>query len=230
MHSVSSLRSLTRYFVALVALASLAACGGSGFTDGAGDNPTAQAPNPITIAPTLQCSTAGVAASNASAASHTVCMLTSSGEIVVGLDAVHAPISVANFLQYVNGGFYSNTIFHRVVPNFVVQGGGYTTGMVAKTGLLAPIALESQNGLSNLRGTIGMARTSDLNSATSQFYFNTVDNTSLDYSSTNPGYAVFGQIISGLPVVDAINALPQLSAGADETATEVLLYWAQQLR
>ncbi len=214
----------------LALLASLTACGGGGDDS----TPTAQTPkpNPITTAPTLNCSADGIAASTASTATVTVCMLTSDGEIVITLDPVKAPITVANFQQYVKDGFYSNTIFHRVVPGFVVQGGGYTTGYVLKTGTRAAIALESQNGLSNLRGTIAMARTDLPASATSQFFFNTVDNLNLNYGSpTNPqGYAVFGKVISGSATIDKINAETQLYTGAETPATEVLLYWAKQLK
>lgn len=153
---------------------------------------------------------------------------------MVALDQVKAPITVANFLQYVGSGFYNNTIFHRVEPGFVIQGGGYSTGRILKSGTLAPIALETPNGLSNLRGTIAMARTSVANSATSQFYFNTVDNVSLDYTSANsPGYAVFGKVISGSSVLDAINAVPVLyvtDMGMNTPATEVLLYWVKRLK
>jgi peptidyl-prolyl cis-trans isomerase A (cyclophilin A) len=160
-------------------------------------------------------------------------MLTSSGEIVVELYDTYAPQTVANFYNYVSAGFYSNTLIHRVDRDFVIQGGGYTSGMVAKTPLYAPIKLESNNGLSNLRGTLAMARRSDPDSATSQFFFNVNDNTSLDYqSATNPGYAVFGRVISGLPVMDAINVLPTYTYSSTdiEPRTEVLVYWVQRLK
>jgi cyclophilin family peptidyl-prolyl cis-trans isomerase len=213
----------------------LAACGGGGSGGSANDTPAlgAPKPNPVTTAPTLSCSVAGLAASTASAAKTTVCMLTSKGEIVLALEPEKAPVTVANFLKYVNSRFYDNTIFHRVVPGFVVQGGGLTTGYVTKPGALLPIVLESQNGLPNVRGTIAMARTGVPDSATNQFFFNTVDNKFLDYNVTvagKNGYAVFGSVISGLATVDAINTEPQLYAGADSPATEVLLYWAVQLK
>jgi cyclophilin family peptidyl-prolyl cis-trans isomerase len=214
------------------ALALLAACGGGGSSNGGDGNVGLKPkPNPVTTAPTTSCSTAGIAAANASAAANVVCMLTSSGEIVVELETAKAPITVANFLKYVQDGYYSNTIFHRVVPGFVAQGGGFTTGFVAKAGVGAPIKLESNVGLSNVRGTIAMARTSTPDSATSQFYFNTVDNATLNYKSTaEPGYAVFGRVISGLGTIDKINAEPQLYSGADTPATEVLLYWVIKLK
>jgi cyclophilin family peptidyl-prolyl cis-trans isomerase len=109
----------------------------------------------------------------------------------------------------VNKGFYRSTLFHRVIPNFVVQGGGYTTGMVKKTEQSAPIELESNKGLSNLRGSLAMARTALPNSATSEFYINLIDNLSLDYkNAASPGYAVFGKVLQGMDVVDAIAAEP----------------------
>jgi len=138
-----------------------------------------------------------------------VALITSKGSITVELDPTLAPLSTNNFLSYVNKGFYSSTLFHRVIPNFVVQGGGYTTGVVKKTEQIAPIELESNKGLSNLRGSLAMARTFLPNSATSEFYINLVDNLSLDYKNTaNPGYAVFGKVLQGMDVVDAIAAEP----------------------
>ena len=222
----------SRIGLACSALALLSACGGGGGSGGETGR-TTPLPNPVTIAPTLTCSAAGIVASNASTMSHTVCMLTSSGEMVIGLETEKAPITVANFLKYVNAGYYSNTIFHRVVKDFVVQGGGFATGSVAKPAPYAPIVLENQNGLSNLRGTIAMARTSDPDSATGQFYFNTVDNTALNYSSATAGkngYAVFGKVIFGIDPIFTINALPRLNGFPETTDTEVLLYWAQQLK
>ncbi len=134
-----------------------------------------------------------------------VTMVTTKGTIVVELYPANAPATVANFLQYVNDGFYTNKIFHRVISNFVIQGGGFD----AQLRLAAnrpPIALEVCNGLSNTRGTIAMARTDVPNSATSQFFVNVVDNKSLD--TNGGGYAVFGAVISGMDVVDLIKAVP----------------------
>ncbi|NEX60321.1 hypothetical protein G3574_04445 [Noviherbaspirillum sp. 17J57-3] len=151
---------------------------------------------------------------------------TSKGNIVAELYPDKAPNSVINFLRYVQFGFYSQTIFHRVIKDFVVQGGGFKPGLVPQDGQLAPIPLESNNGLSNARGTLAMARTTDPNSATSQFYFNLVDNTFLDYKdASNPGYAVFGKIVSGLDVVDAIGAVPTttVQGAGDIPATDVVL-------
>jgi peptidyl-prolyl cis-trans isomerase A (cyclophilin A) len=133
-----------------------------------------------------------------------VAILTSLGGIVLELDPAAAPITVNNFLSYAKSGFYLNTLFHRVISGFMIQGGGYTTGLVKKDGQKDPIVLESNNGLTNLRGTVAMARTSDPNSATSEFFINHVDNGFLNYSTTNPGYAVFGKVIQGMDVVDAI--------------------------
>jgi peptidyl-prolyl cis-trans isomerase A (cyclophilin A) len=133
-------------------------------------------------------------------------VLTSLGSIVMELDPAAAPITVNNFLSYANSGFYSNTLFHRVMSGFVIQGGGYTTGMVKKEGQKDPIVLESNNGLSNLRGTVAMARTNVPDSATSEFFINHVDNLFLNYSTTSAGYAVFGKVLQGMDVVDAIAA------------------------
>ena len=138
-----------------------------------------------------------------------VSMVTSLGNVVLELNPNAAPLSVNNFLQYVQDGFYTNTIFHRVIPNFVAQGGGFTTGMAAKAPTYPAIALESQNGLLNVKGSLAMARTSDPNSATSQFFVNLVDNAFLNYSSSSsPGYAVFGRVLSGQSVFDQMATQP----------------------
>lgn len=219
--------------LALLMATTLSACGGGGGSSGTPSlpAPTTAKPNPVTTAPTASCSTAGTAAANASTATNVVCMLTSDGEVVVELYGDKTPITVTNFMKYVDDGFFSNTIFHRVVTNFVVQGGGFSTGLAAKTATYAPITLETNKGLSNLKNTIAMARTSDANSATSQFYFNTVDNVGLDYTNAaNPGYAVFGKIISGTDTITKINAEAQLTTVADTPATEVLLYWAKRMK
>lgn len=162
-----------------------------------------------------------------------VLLTTSAGNMTLELDPAKAPVSVNNFLGYVRRGFYSNTLFHRVIAGFVVQGGGYTTGLVKKTGQAEPIALESNNGLSNLRGTLAMARTNEPNSATSEFYVNLVDNLSLDYrNSANPGYAVFGKVVQGLEVVDAIASQPtgMVKGTPNVPLTEVTLTSALQVR
>ena len=136
-----------------------------------------------------------------------VTLVTSKGTMTLELDPTKAPISTNNFLSYVASGFYKDTLFHRVISGFVVQGGGYTTGMVKRIATAGPIELESNKGLSNLRGTLAMARTNVPNSATSEFFVNLVDNLALDYkNAANPGYAVFGTVVQGMEVVDAIAA------------------------
>lgn len=146
------------------------------------------------------------------AADPIVTVTTTSGSFVVELFESQAPITVANFLNYVNADFYSSTLFHRVIDNFVIQGGGYTltgTSTISAKTTNAPIALESQTGLSNTLGTIAMARSDAADSATSQFYINTVNNTALDYQgASSPGYAVFGTVIEGMSIVDAISNAP----------------------
>ena len=161
-----------------------------------------------------------------------VTLTTSAGSITMELDPVAAPVTVNNFLGYVNAGFYSNTLFHRVIPNFMVQGGGFTTGMVAKTDLKAPIVLESNNGLRNTRGAVAMARTSLPNSATSQFFINTVDNAFLDYSTSNAGYAVFATVLTGMDVVDTIAAVTTQTVGQNENVpvTDVTITQAKQVK
>jgi peptidyl-prolyl cis-trans isomerase A (cyclophilin A) len=128
---------------------------------------------------------------------------TSHGEFTVELDEESAPVSSKNFLRYVDEGFFDGTVFHRVIPGFMVQGGGFTTDMEQKSGH-APIKNEADNGLRNLRGTLAMARTNDLHSATSQFFINLVDNAFLDHKSGSFGYAVFGRVVGGLDVIDKI--------------------------
>ncbi|WP_322846270.1 peptidylprolyl isomerase [Pseudomonas sp. B33.4] len=125
---------------------------------------------------------------------------TTNGQIEIELDPVKAPISTKNFLDYVNSGFYNNTIFHRVIPGFMVQGGGFTQQMQQKE-TKAPIKNEHKNGLANVRGTLSMARTSVPDSATSQFFINVKDN---DFLDQGDGYAVFGKVVKGMDVVDII--------------------------
>lgn len=139
---------------------------------------------------------------------------TNMGDFVLELNPKAAPKTVENFLTYVKSGFYKNKLFHRVIPNFMIQGGGFVSGMEEKDTRKA-IALESRNGLSNLRGTIAMARTSDPNSATSQFFINVRDNHFLDASQAQDGYgyAVFGRVISGMQTVDAIARVKTHSVG-----------------
>ena len=132
---------------------------------------------------------------------------TSQGGFVIQLDPEGAPVTVANFLQYVDDGFYEGTIFHRVIPDFVVQGGGLAPDLAQKE-TRPPIANEASNGLSNVRGTVAMARTDDPNSATAQFFVNVIDNLDLDADEDTAGYAVFGRVVEGMDVVDSIAAQP----------------------
>ena len=128
---------------------------------------------------------------------------TSHGEFTVEVDGESAPISAQNFLRYVDESFFDGTIFHRVIPGFMIQGGGFTGEMEHKSGH-APIRNEADNGLKNLRGSLAMARTNDLHSATSQFFINLVDNDFLNHRSGNFGYAVFGRVVAGMDVVDKV--------------------------
>ena len=139
----------------------------------------------------------------------TVQMDTSAGTIRIELDDAKAPLSVANFLEYVNKGHYDGTVFHRVIKGFMVQGGGFEPGMKQKP-TAAPIRNEAGNGLKNKRYTLAMARTGDPHSATAQFFINTVDNDFLDFRAENAqgwGYAVFGRVVAGTEVVDAIEGV-----------------------
>jgi len=206
---MSSNRIHRRALLALATSVALTACGGGG--GGGSTTPTPTPPAPVVLTVT-----------------HKVRLTTNQGVIELGLDRTHAPISVDNFLKYVNDGFYNGTVFHRVISNFVIQGGGVARNgagaLQDKTPTYGPIALESLNGLSNVRGTLAMARTAVPDSATSQFYINVVDNTSLNYqNSSNPGYAVFGQVTLGLDVVDKIKAVSTNSSDmplSDVTVTE----------
>ena len=158
-------------------------------------------------------------------AAPTLELQTSMGNIVVELDAQKAPKSAANFLQYAKDGFYNGTIFHRVIPGFMVQGGGFEATMSQKKGR-APIENEAKNGLKNQRGTLAMARTMDPHSATAQFFINHRDNQPLDYPSRDGwGYAVFGKVISGMDVVDKIADVPTGNAGmhSDVPRTPVVI-------
>lgn len=142
----------------------------------------------------------------------TVIIETNQGDIKVELQAAEAPNTVANFLRYVEDGFYADTLFHRVIPNFMIQGGGMDLEMNQKRPLFDPIANEgAASGLKNVRGSIAMARTNDPDSATCQFFINLVDNAFLDYNPNaymGDGYAVFGRVTEGMDVVDAIAAVP----------------------
>jgi cyclophilin family peptidyl-prolyl cis-trans isomerase len=143
------------------------------------------------------------AAAGASAASPQVQVVTSMGSFIIELNAERAPLTVPNFLKYVDQGHYTGTIFHRVIANFVIQGGGFDKDYKAKP---APtkVVNESGNGLTNVRGTVGMARSEDPHSSDAQFYVNLYDNEALDPNQTRWGYAVFGKVVQGMDVVDKI--------------------------
>jgi cyclophilin family peptidyl-prolyl cis-trans isomerase len=141
-----------------------------------------------------------------------VILETTKGAIEVELDHEKAPVTAANFVQYVEDGHFGGTIFHRVIPGFMIQGGGFTPGGAQKHAR-DPIKLESKNGLKNRRGAIAMARTMVPDSATCQFFINLVDNGFLDYSRGNDGYAVFGKVTEGMDVVDAITRVRTGSKG-----------------
>ena len=151
---------------------------------------------------------------------------TSKGEVTVELFADKAPVSTENFLSYVRSGFFENTVFHRVIPNFMVQGGGYDWKLNEKP-TQAPIKNEAANGCKNERGTLAMARTSDVDSATAQFFINLVDNDFLDHAAPNAmqfGYAVFGKVIEGMETVDAMAKVPTRAQGMHEAVpTERIL-------
>ena len=145
----------------------------------------------------------------------TVQLKTSMGNITLSLNEDLAPKSVANFLAYANSGHYNGTIFHRVIKNFMIQGGGMTSGMKQKP-TLEPIDNEADNGLSNKRGSVAMARTNQPHSATSQFFINVVDNDFLNFSAPTPqgwGYAVFGEVTEGMDVVDEIRKVRTTNSG-----------------
>jgi cyclophilin family peptidyl-prolyl cis-trans isomerase len=148
---------------------------------------------------------------------------TSAGDFVLQLDESRAPLTVANFLKYVNDGFYDGTIFHRVVNGFVVQGGGYTPDMTLKPPRAA-LVNEAGNGLTNRRGSVAMARTAEPHSADSQFYVNLADNLALDPKPTRWGYAVFGEVIQGMDIVDEIgHRVTGKAAGMQDVPVEPVI-------
>jgi cyclophilin family peptidyl-prolyl cis-trans isomerase len=153
-----------------------------------------------------------------------VVLETTFGRIRIGLYDDKSPVSTENFLKYVRKGQYTGTIFHRVMPNFMIQGGGMTPDMNEKP-TDAPIRNEARNGLRNSRGTVAMARTSDPNSATAQFFINLKDNASLDFGIKGAGYAVFGEVLDGMDVVDKIAAVQTTRRGTndDVPVTPVLI-------
>lgn len=159
--------------------------------------------------------------------SNQVKLETSYGDIVIALDSAAAPVTVANFLGYVKSGFYDSTIFHRVIPGFMIQGGGFNDSMVEKP-TQTPIKNEAGNGLKNDRGTIAMARTPDPNSAAAQFFINARDNGFLNHTDTTAqgwGYCVFGKVIKGIEVVDSIEKAPTGKKGpySDVPVTPIVI-------
>lgn len=157
---------------------------------------------------------------------------TSMGTLTIELYADKAPVTVKNFLDYVAAGHYNGTIFHRVIPNFMIQGGGFEPGMRQKS-TRSPIINESGNGLKNDRGTLAMARTSDPNSASSQFFVNTVNNDFLNKASAQDrvGYCVFGKVVSGMDVIDKIAAVPTTTRSGHQNVpqTDVVVRSAKQV-
>jgi peptidyl-prolyl cis-trans isomerase A (cyclophilin A) len=164
-----------------------------------------------------------------------VALDTSHGKIVVELYQDKAPISVKNFLDYVDSGFYDGTIFHRVIKGFMIQGGGFTSDVTPKTGQKPAIKNEAGNGLKNQRGTLAMARTGVVDSATSQFFINSVDNEFLNHKNTSQqgfGYAVFGKVVEGLEVIDKISSVPTgtVKGFKDVPSQEVVIKKAQRIK
>lgn len=150
--------------------------------------------------------------------SDNVLIETNKGNITIELNRDKAPISVENFLNYVRDGFYEQTIFHRVIPNFMIQGGGFSADMKQKTPA-TQIKNEADNGLKNARGTLAMARTQVVDSATSQFFINLVDNDFLDHQGKTPngyGYAVFGRVTAGMEIVDSIAKVATRNQGSHQ--------------
>ncbi len=162
-----------------------------------------------------------------------VILHTNHGDITLELDAENAPASVANFLQYVRDGHYDNTLFHRVIPGFMIQGGGFTPGMSQKP-TRAPVANEAGNGVKNAHYTVAMARTSDPHSATAQFFINVADNAFLDYKGPSPqgwGYCVFGKVVGGTDVVDRIAGIATGTSGfhQDVPREDVVITHAEEV-
>jgi len=161
-------------------------------------------------------------------------LTTTLGEIIIQLNTEKAPVSSANFLTYVNEGFYNGTIFHRIIPGFMAQGGGFDTSFNQKV-VHAPIKHEANNGMANSRGTIAMARTNDPNSATAQFFINYKDNSFLNHTSPTAsgwGYAVFGEVIEGMDVVDAMakQATGNRGGHQDVPKTDIIIEKAEVVK
>ena len=163
-----------------------------------------------------------------------VVLHTSMGDIKLALDAENAPATVANFLQYVRDGHYDNTVFHRVIGGFMIQGGGFEPGMRQKP-TRAPVANEAGNGVKNKKYTLAMARTSDPHSASAQFFINVADNDFLDYKAPSPngwGYCVFGKVTGGTDVVDRIKDVPTGNAGMHQNVPrdDVVIQRAEEVK
>ncbi|WP_394205122.1 peptidylprolyl isomerase [Shewanella waksmanii] len=193
----------TTFGLLALMLTGLAACGGGSGSSDSGDNGSGTTPPP-TPAPSLSLDQCFVMTINTEGEHF--------GELTLGIDTTNTPVTGNNFIDYVEEQFYDGTLFHRVLNNFVIQAGGFTAGMEPKEGR-DPIVNEASVGLSNERGTLSMARTSHPDSATSQFFINTLDNPQLDYSASAYGYAVFGQVIEGMDVVDQISIVNTHSVG-----------------
>ena len=162
-----------------------------------------------------------------------VILHTNHGDITLELDAENAPASTANFLQYVREGHYNNTLFHRVIPGFMIQGGGMEPGMKQKP-TRKPVANEATNGVKNKNYTVAMARTSEPHSATAQFFINVADNDFLDHTSPSAngwGYCVFGKVVAGMDVVDKIKAVPTATVGFHQNVPtdDVLILTAEEV-
>lgn len=217
------IRRIVWAIVVLLATAIVVIAGcGSGSTDTTGGT----AVGPVTTIP----STGEVSVNNSNPR---VELVTSMGTMVLELDATAAPITTENFKAYAEAGFFDGTIFHRVIPGFMAQGGGFTPDMKQKA-TNPPIKNEADNGLKNLHGTVAMARTGVVDSATAQFFINLVDNSFLDHTAKTPqgyGYAVFGRVVSGMDVVDAIAAVPTTTKGPlqDVPQTPVIIESARLL-
>lgn len=190
-------------FLLVIALAA-AGCAGGGEEGGEGEA-TGDSPSP---SPDM---------AGASDATPRVVLETSKGQIVMELDREKAPRTVANFLEHVEGGFYDSLTFHRVIPGFMIQAGGYTPNMSERRSPRPSVVNESDNQLKNVRGTVAMARLSDPHSAKTQFFINLVDNPNLDYNVGGAlGYTVFGQVVQGMSVVDSIAQVPTHTVGPYE--------------
>ena len=180
------------------------------------------------------CTTPSFATEKKMSESSKIKLTTSLGAIIVQLNTEKAPVSSANFLTYVSEGFYNGTIFHRVIKGFMAQGGGFDTAFKQKA-VHDPIKNEADNGLTNKRGTLAMARTNDPNSATAQFFINYKDNTFLDHTSTSPsgwGYAVFGEVVEGMDVVDKMAEQPtgNKDGHQDVPRTDILIEKAEVVK